>query len=57
MVDITINDAESDLNVYAKDGEVGEEADEGTAGCCGPLSKDEVPHNQDTKECCSGLVS
>lgn len=57
MIDITIVDGESDLSVYVTDKEVGEEADEGTAGCCGPLSKDNVPQDQDTKECCGSSVS
>lgn len=57
MIDITIIDTESDLNVYTKDKEFGEEVDEGTAGCCVPSSKDEVLQDQDKKECCGGSVS
>jgi hypothetical protein len=57
VIDITIVDGESDLSVYVTDKEVGGEVDEGTAGCCGPLSKDNVPQDQDTKECCGSSVS
>jgi hypothetical protein len=54
-IDVTIVDTESDLNIYAKDKEDGHGADDGAAGCC--ASTDEVPSNQNAKECCSGSVS
>jgi hypothetical protein len=57
VIDVTIIDGESDLNVYIKDKEDDEAVDQGTAGCCGSLVKDEAPQDQDTEECCGGSVS
>lgn len=57
MIDVTIIDGESDLNVYVKDKEDNVEVDERAAGCCGSLIEDEVPQDQDTKECCGDSVS
>ena len=57
MVDVTIIDGESDLNVYVKNKEDDEEVDERTTGCCGPSINDKIPQDQDMKDCCGGLVS